>query len=206
MPRTSSYSKEDIVAAGLELVRRSGEAALTARNLARELGCSTSPIVTAFDNIDEIKLAVRKAAAAAFNKYEEGALNYVPAFKEYGIRLVRFAQEEQNLFKIIFLNPEAAHEGLDAQASACVDAFVKDYGLNEEQAMMLFTQTWTFACGLALLNASGAEALSDQEISDQLSRQFLSVLSFLKSGRDIGKITPRRRTEGDEKITLDVDF
>ena len=169
MPRVSSYSKEDIVAAGLKLVRRNGESALTARNLAQELGCSTSPIFTAFDNIEEIKLAVRKAASAAFLEYEEGALDFVPAFKEYGMRLVRFAKEEQNLFKMLFLNPEAAQDGLVAQASACVDAFVNDYGLTEEQAMILFNQTWTFSCGLALLNASGAEALSDQEISDQLS-------------------------------------
>ena len=92
MPRVSSYSKEDIVAAGLKLVRRNGESALTARNLAQELGCSTSPIFTAFDNIEEIKLAVRKAASAAFLEYEEGALDFVPAFKEYGMRLVRFAK------------------------------------------------------------------------------------------------------------------
>ena len=206
MPRVSSYSKEDIVAAGLKLVRRNGESALTARNLAQELGCSTSPIFTAFDNIEEIKLAVRKAASAAFLEYEEGALDFVPAFKEYGMRLVRFAKEEQNLFKMLFLNPEAAQDGLDAQASACVDAFVNDYCLTEEQAMILFNQTWTFSCGLALLNASGAEALSDQEISDQLSRQFISVLSFLKSGKEIGTITPRKRVTDDEKITLPVDL
>ena len=179
---------------------------MTARNLAQELGCSTSPIFTAFDNIEEIKLAVRKAASAAFLEYEEGALDFVPAFKEYGMRLVRFAKEEQNLFKMLFLNPEAAQDGLDAQASACVDAFVNDYGLTEEQAMILFSQTWTFSCGLALLNASGAEALSDQEISDQLSRQFISVLSFLKSGKEIGTITPRKRVTDDEKITLPVDL
>ena len=82
------------------------------------MGCSTSPIFTAFDNIEEIKLAVRKAASAAFLEYEEGALDFVPAFKEYGMRLVRFAKEEQNLFKMLFLNPEAAQDGLDAQASA----------------------------------------------------------------------------------------
>ena len=206
MPRVSSYSKEDIVAAGLKLVRRNGESALTARNLAQELGCSTSPIFTAFDNIEEIKLAVRKAASAAFLEYEEGTLDFVPAFKEYGMRLVRFAKEEQNLFKMLFLNPEAAQDGLDAQASACVDAFVNDYGLTEEQAMILFNQTWTFSCGLALLNASGAEALSDQEISDQLSRQFISVLCFLKSGKEIGTITPRKHVTDDEKITLPVDL
>ena len=44
LPPKSKISKEDIVSAGVDLVRRSGEKGLNARNLAAALGCSTLPV------------------------------------------------------------------------------------------------------------------------------------------------------------------
>ena len=102
MPRSAFFSKETIAAAGLEIIRNQGVEALTARALSKQLGCSLSPIFTVFKDMDEIHTAVRQAAAALFADYVKDVLDYQPAFKEYGMRLVRFAKEEQNIFQLFF--------------------------------------------------------------------------------------------------------
>lgn len=64
MPRSAFFSKEAIAAAGLEIIRKQGVEALTARALSKQLGCSLSPIFTVFKDMDEIQTAVRQAASA----------------------------------------------------------------------------------------------------------------------------------------------
>ena len=100
MPRSAFFSKKTIAAAGLEIVRKHGINALTARALSQQLGCSLSPIFTVFKDMDEIQTAVRQAAAALFADYVKDVLDYQPAFKEYGMRLISFAKHEQNVFQL----------------------------------------------------------------------------------------------------------
>ena len=104
MPRSAFFTKETIAAAGLEIVRRQGISALTARALGKQLGCSLSPIFTVFKDMDEIHTAVRQAAADLFADYVKDVLDYQPAFKEYGMRLIRFAKQEQNIFQLFLEN------------------------------------------------------------------------------------------------------
>ena len=103
MPRTAFFSKEIIVEKALELVRSQGSEALSARNLSKALNCSISPLFTVFENMEEIRLAVKKAASDLFEEYVEDVTSYNPAFKEFGMRLVRFAKEDQNLFYMLFM-------------------------------------------------------------------------------------------------------
>jgi len=205
MPRTPILSKETIVEKGLEIARVGGLDALTARALSAKLNCSLSPIFTIYNNMDEIKADVRKAALKTFSDYVKDSLNYVPAFKEYGLRLVRFAKIEPALFKIVFLYPDANKDDVDSTAQTCIDAMVKDYGLTKEQGLQLFQGVWTFGCGLALLVSSGAEHYTDEQISEKLSFQFVSTLTFIKSGKQIAAPTPKEREEND-KITLSMNL
>ena len=66
MSKTSQYTKEEITATALELVRANGHESLTARALSKAVGCSTSPLFTVFKNIDAIRDSVRIAAAREF--------------------------------------------------------------------------------------------------------------------------------------------
>ena len=91
MPRNALLTKEAVTAAGLAIVRREGQNALTARALSRELGCSLSPIFTVFKDMDEIQVSVKKAAEDFFADFMKDVNEFEPAFKEFGLRLMRFA-------------------------------------------------------------------------------------------------------------------
>ena len=57
MPKKVQTTKESIINAALELVRRDGTSAINARAVAKELGSSTQPIFSNFASINELFLA-----------------------------------------------------------------------------------------------------------------------------------------------------
>lgn len=81
-----------------EIVRANGIEALSARSLARALGSSSRPIFTLFKSMEDVHSEVREKALQVFNSYVADVSDYLPAFKEYGRRLVTFANSEVQLF------------------------------------------------------------------------------------------------------------
>ena len=203
MPRSAFFSKEEIIAAALRIVRSKGMEGLSARSLSKELNCSLSPIFTVYENMDQIKNDVRVAAGKMFDAYVEDVTDYMPAFKEYGMRLVRFAAREPVIFRILFLEKEASYTYDSSKANECLQDIRNGYGLSQEQTDMLFRQMWPLACGLAMLSARNPEAYSEESISEILSCEFSSMMYFIKSGKEVMNITPHTRRP-DEKTTLEL--
>ena len=203
MPRSAFFSKETITEAGLEIVRRQGISALTARALGKQLGCSLSPIFTVFKDMDEIHISVRHAAANLFADYVKDVLDYQPAFKEYGMRLIRFAKQEQNVFQLFLERGNSLLDNAPVMALKCLDEIRESYRLTGEQVLILYRQLWAFTCGIAVLAMQSPEEYPEEMISRMISTQFISTLSFLKSGRPELNVTPHLKVEG-EKTTIDL--
>ena len=58
MPPKFKFTKAEMIKAALELVREGGMDALTARALAKKLGCSAKPIFGLFQNMQEVQQEV----------------------------------------------------------------------------------------------------------------------------------------------------
>ena len=203
MPRSAFFSKETIAGTGLEIVREQGIDALTARALGKQLGCSLSPIFTVFKDMDEIQIAVRQAAANLFADYVKDVLDYQPAFKEYGMRLIRFAKQEQNIFQFFLEQGNSLLENAPLMALKCLDEIKESYQLTDKQVLILYRQLWAFTCGIAVLATQSPEDYPEELISVMISTQFISTLSFLKSGRAEVNVTPHPKVEG-EKTVVDL--
>ena len=198
MPRSAFFSKKTIAAAGLEIVRKHGINALTARALSQQLGCSLSPIFTVFKDMDEIQTAVRQAAAALFADSVKDVFDYQPAFKEYGMRLIRFAKEEQNIFQLFFERGNSLLDNAPIAALNCLGNIKDAYQLTDDQILILYRQLWAFTCGVAVLATQSPDDYSEEMISEMISTQFLSTLSFLKSGKTVVNVTPHLKAEGEK--------
>ena len=198
MPRSAFFSKETVAGAGLEIVREQGIDALTARALGKQLGCSLSPIFTVFKDMDEIHTAVRQAAADLFADYVKDVLDYQPAFKEYGMRLIRFAKEQQNIFQLFLERGNSLLENAPLMALKCLDEIKESYQLTDKQILILYRQLWAFTCGIAVLATQSPEDYPDEVISGMISTQFISTLSFLKSGRPVVNVTPHLNVKGEK--------
>lgn len=192
MPRTALFTKEEISAAGLAIVRREGQSALTARALSKELGCSLSPIFTVFEDMDRIQNAVRTAAEEFFAGFMADVTEYSPAFKEFGLRLVRLAKEEGNLFEMLFLSRGSRPEIAGNIAQKCLSDVKQGYGLTEEQTTLLFKQMWPVATGIASLCVHRPADFSEEETGQILSNHFSGIMWLIKNGREAENVVPSK--------------
>ena len=69
MPPKQKFTKEEIVSAALNLVRKEGAEALTARSLGDALQSSARPIFTVFENMAQVRDEVKKATEEIYNQY-----------------------------------------------------------------------------------------------------------------------------------------
>ena len=200
MPRSAFFAKEDIAAARHKIIRKQGVEALSAQALSKQLGCSLSPIFTVFKDMDEIQTAVRQTAAALFADYVKDVFDYQPAFKEYGMRLIRFAKEEQNIFQLFFERGNSLFDNAPVAALNCLGNIKDAYQLTDGQILILYRQLWAFTCGVAVLATQSPDDYSEEMISEMISTQFLSTLSFLKSGKTVVNVTPHLKAEGENTV------
>lgn len=191
MPRQPRFSKEDIVAAGLRIVRNSGYDTVSARALGKELGTSSSPMFTMFKDMNEVMDAIWSAVEQTFLDHMDGVADYFPAFKEFGMRLVSFAKNESNMFLMLFMGQKSRPEIAEKIARGCLTNAGQGYGLTEEKADFLFRQMWPVACGIAALCVKHPEDFTDENVSRTLSYHFSGIMSIIKSGREVEDIKPR---------------
>ena len=190
MPPKPKFTKEEIVAAALELVSEKGMSALTSRDLGARLGSSARPIFTVFDSMEEVQAAVRDAAMKHFESYAEKALHYTPVFKQVGMQMILFAKEEPVLYQLGFMtrNHEVTcfddiYERLGEVAYRCLDVIEQDYGLSRQDAKTLFEHVWIHTFGIGALCATGMCNFSEAQIIEMLGHDFVAMLVHIKSGQ-----------------------
>lgn len=189
MPPKPKFSKEEVIAAALELVSEKGMSALTSRDLAARLGSSARPIFTVFKNMEEVQQAVQTAAMERFNQYAKKAMQYTPTFKQFGMQMILFAMQEPKLYQLLFMAGDGTVQNFDEifvqlgeNAAVCLTVLQKDYGLNEAEAMELFQHVWIFTFGVGTLCATGVCHFSDEVINELLGQDFMAMLARIKSG------------------------
>ena len=111
MPPKAKFTRQEIVDAAVEIARRAPLEAVTAQELASVLGTSTRPVFTYFRTLEEVRAAVVEEAGKIFGRYVERGLSMNPPFKGYGMETIRFAREEPNLFRLLFLRRLTGGEG-----------------------------------------------------------------------------------------------
>ena len=68
-------------------------------------------------------------------------------------------------------------------AVICIETIQKDYGLGYDEAMLLFKNIWIYTYGVGALIATGMCSFTENEIQDMLSREFVAMLTLIKSGK-----------------------
>ena len=173
MPPRVKVTKEDVINASLDIVRKDGAEAINARNIASFLSCSTQPIFSNFESMDELRLAVITKANELFSEYMEREikLGEFPAYKASGMAYIRFAKEEKELFKLLYMRDRSG-ENLDADKSLNdrMEATVhQNTGLDSERSKLFHLEMWAIVHGIATMSASGFLDLDRDLISKMLT-------------------------------------
>lgn len=152
-------NKEEIVSQAVELVRSGGEAALNARDIAAGLGCSTQPIFSNFANMDELRSEVIATAERMYRRFiaEEMATGEFPPYKASGMAYVRFAKEERELFRLLFMRRRSREEMENDTSELTADTIrmIREAtALDAKSASLLHLEIWSFVHGIATMIAT----------------------------------------------------
>ena len=190
MPPKAKYSREEIIEIAFQMARENGIESVVARELGKRMGTSSSPIFTAFKNMEELHIEVRKMAMKEFESYVSDAVNFTPAFKHVGERMIQFAATEPKLFQLLYMKEHSVSQRyrdliseLGDTVEVCMEVMQKDYELTREQAEKLFGQTWLHTFAICALVAGRVCHFTGEEISEMLSREFQGALMLIKSGK-----------------------
>lgn len=159
MPPKVKITKEDVVTAALELVRAGGADAINARTLASALGCSTQPVFSNFESMDALRLAVVARADLLCQEYtrQEMERGEYPPYKASGMAYIRFAKEEKELFKLLYMRDrggESLPETTEFSAQI-LDLVHHNTGLNATNTSLFHLEMWAYVHGIAAMFATG---------------------------------------------------
>lgn len=191
MPAIKKISKEAIIDAAVDVLREGGAAAINARSVAKELGCSTQPIYLSFQNMDDLKAAMTQRAVALHTRHVRNS-NSDTQYSCYGMGFVKFAEEERHLFRWLYLDGEQFGPYWDdVLLPEIIAAMVNEYGYTEEVARKLHQDMTYYSYGMAILANTGHLNLTDAELRAAFRREFTALTAYY----DVSPVPLRFRTQ-----------
>lgn len=151
MPPKTRFGQEDIINAAFEVVRSQGLDALSARNIAKRLNCSTQPIYSYMESMNNLYEIILQKAFAALAAFESQKVTGHPGI-DRAIGNVLFAKKEIYLWRFLHdkrnyetSNPyfEKKIRGILAELKAA------DSTLSAKNQEKYFYMVWFFIHGLS---------------------------------------------------------
>lgn len=144
MPRKFMFTREEILTAALDLAREKGIDAVTARGLGAKLNSSSKPIFSLFENMEDVLTAVKEAAEELYQNYLKAdmANGEYPPYKASGMAYIRFAKEETELFKLLFMRDRSRENTQNDKdgMKPFLELIQQNLGLSENEAYMFHTE------------------------------------------------------------------
>ena len=184
MPRSFMFTKEEIVAAAVQLTREKGIDAVSARSLGEKLGASSRPIFSYFKSMDEVKESIAESAAEIYNGYIETEIKSgrYSSYKANCMAYIRFAKEEKELFKMLFLTDTSSGDSSDdsdeneiKEVKPLVKILQKQLNFSRENAELFFSETWVTVHGIAAMLATNDLDWTDSYILNVLNDVFTGI-------------------------------
>ena len=185
MPPKVKFSKQEIVDAAVRVARDKGIDGVTAREIAAELGVSTRPIFTYFDTMDEVKAEVFQTAKELYRAYVERGLAGPIPFLGVGQQYIRFAHDEPELYKLLFLTRPGnasggAMDALRFSQDLARESLMRIYNMDAHTADCYFRDLWLVVFSFATLIVTDDCPYTDAEMSAILTEVSLSICKAYK--------------------------
>ena len=178
MPPKVKITKEDIINAGIEIIRKEGEVSINARSIAAYLNCSTQPIFSNFTSMEELQKEIIMCAHKIYLSFleEEAKSGKYPQYKAFGMAYIRFAKEETNLFKMLFMcdrKGQVLPTTSDFEKS--VEIIMEANRVSHETATIMHLEIWTFVHGIASMIATSFLELDMELISKMMTDAYQGI-------------------------------
>ncbi|MCR5031443.1 MAG: WHG domain-containing protein [Lachnospiraceae bacterium] len=181
MPRKTMITKEMLSDSAFALLQEEGVEEVTARKLAAKQGCSTQPIFHVYNGMEDIIREMFERCVLYFQKYHalytqtHRSIPNVP-FVALGLSYIRFAAEEPNLFRFLFLGKDkfgmSLYEMLNGENGVLSKevAAAKADGCADPQ--MIFMSMWIFIHGAGCMTITGDYDLDEKDTEELLVNSY----------------------------------
>ena len=183
MPAVRKVSKEQIIDAAVDVLRDDGFSAINARSVAKKLGCSTQPIYFSFRNMEELKAALTERAIQMHTQRVRDSMRIHEGsdsrYSSYGMGFVKFAAEEKQLFRWLYLEGEqlGPYQN-DVLTSEVISVITEEFGYEEDVARRLHQDMVYFTYGLAILANTDHLHLTEAELREAFRREFRALIAI----------------------------
>lgn len=165
MPPTVRFTRDAVLHAACQLMRREGMEALNARAIAKELGGSTQPIFRLFTNMEDLHRELILYVARQFQAHAEADIAqsdspYIQLCTTY----LLYGRDEPELFKLLFMRDRVSEGQYSDQTNfdLVFNIIKKETPLDDETALRFFERTWLFIHGLAVCIATKYISCQDE--------------------------------------------
>src|SRR5699024_7982790 len=173
----------------LNITRETGFEAVNARSIAGKLQCSTRPIFTCYENMEELKAEFLEFAFEYYNRYVEEykKCKNIKSYLLFPLSYIEFAKEETNLFRLLFISDmdldmsEANDFYKELGNEEKAKSFSQIIGVEPKQGKEIFLDLFLYSHGIAVLTATGKLSFDSCNLEKML-RNFLSA--YVKQERE----------------------
>lgn len=192
MPPKAKITKEMILKTVLDITREAGIGTVNARSIASRLQCSTQPIFTCYENMEELKKGFLGYAYDLYERYvaDHGRSGNEDPFLTLPLSYIGFAKEETGLFKLLFIEdmdldmtePKDFYKEIGNEEKAKV--FSDRLGIDLEHAKRIFLDLFLYSHGIAVLTATQKIALSRDSMEKMVKGMLTALIRQEKEEQD----------------------
>ncbi len=182
MPPKVKFTKEQVIKAGLEIVRTDGEEGISARAIGKILGSSSQPLFSYFETMEDLKKGVFDEAKKLYSEYISAGLSENLPFKAAGMKHIKFANDEPALFGYLFMTDRGEKtvphflfkNGINYEK--VLASLEKSWNLEKEMAEKIYNHISVYTHGLAILFAQKTNIYTLEEAEEMISHVFKALM------------------------------
>lgn len=166
-PKKTTFTRDFVLTAALDIVRTNGWDALTARSIADRMGASVAPVYSAFGSMDRLLRETLKEIRQILQEYTSRKYTEIP-FLNTGVGIVSFARDEPRLFQALFHTSHGFEEIIEGVKASTLSEIETDSllgTLSDASRKRLLDNIGFYTMGLAADVAAGwVKAASTDDI------------------------------------------
>lgn len=191
MPPTVRFTRDAVLHAACQLMRREGMEALNARAIAKELGGSTQPIFRLFTNMEDLHRELILYVARQFQAHAEADMAqsdspYIQLCTTY----LLYGRDEPELFKLLFMRDRVSEGQYSDQTNfdLVFNIIKKETPLDDETALRFLERTWLFIHGLAVCIATKYIPCQDERYLISMVKEAYNAAVKMMNLEDVLKL------------------
>jgi len=177
MPPKVKITKDEIIDTAVKIVNEQGADMINARNVAKMLGSSTQPVFSNFATMDALRDAVINRANSMYEEYIQKEIDSkrYPDYKASGMAYIRFAREQKQLFRLLFMRERTEGQMHDAMSDSMQSIVHDSTGLSGKSMEFFHLEMWAYVHGIATMLATGYLDLEESLISKMLTDCYMGL-------------------------------